>query len=75
MHHLVIKCVLSIIIRDFLVFEIRKNLDLRKILVTPQIFLNPILCRLLGSVLLGEMKFVLSNFVSIRDRLKRVILN
>ena len=33
-HHLVIYCVLSIIIRDYLVFEIRKNLDLRKILVT-----------------------------------------
>ena len=27
-------------IRDFLVFEIRKNLDLRKILVTPKIFLK-----------------------------------
>ena len=27
-------------IRDFLVFEIRKNLDLRKILITPKIFLK-----------------------------------
>ena len=27
-------------IRDFLVFETRKNLDLRKILVTPKIFLK-----------------------------------
>ena len=36
----VIYCVLSIVIRDFLVFEIRKNLDLRKILVTPKIFLK-----------------------------------
>ena len=27
-------------IRDFLVSEIRKNLDLRKILVTPKIFLK-----------------------------------
>ena len=27
-------------ISDFLVFEIRKNLDLRKILVTPKIFLK-----------------------------------
>ena len=26
--------------RVFLVFEIRKNLDLRKILITPKIFLN-----------------------------------
>ena len=39
-HHLVIYCVLSIIIRNFLVFEIRKNLDLRKFLVTPRIFLK-----------------------------------
>ena len=39
-HDLVIYCVLCIIIRDFLVFEIRKNLDLRKILVTPKIFLK-----------------------------------
>ena len=39
-HHLVIYYVLSIIIRDFLAFEIRKNLDLRKILVTPKIFLK-----------------------------------
>ena len=29
--------VLSIIIKDFLMFEIRKNLDLRKIFVTPKI--------------------------------------
>ena len=28
------------VIRDFLVFEIRKNLNLRKILVTPKIFLK-----------------------------------
>ena len=27
-------------IRDFILFEIRKNLDLRKILVTPKIFLK-----------------------------------
>ena len=38
--HLVIYCVLSITIRDFLVFEIRKNLDLRKIFVIPKIFLK-----------------------------------
>ena len=39
-HHFVIYCVLSIIIRDFLAFEIRKNLDLRKILFTSKIFLK-----------------------------------
>ena len=39
-HHLVIYCELSIIIRNILVFEIRTNLDLRKILVTPKIFLK-----------------------------------
>ena len=39
-HHLVIYCVLSIIIRDFLVFEIRKNLDFRKISIAPKIFIK-----------------------------------
>ena len=42
-HYQVIYCVSSIIHigdRDFLVFEIRKNLHLRKILVTPKIFLK-----------------------------------
>ena len=43
MHYEVIYCVSFIIYigdRDFLTFEIRKNLDLRKIFVTPKIFLK-----------------------------------